>query len=154
MIEINGLFYEVSKYCTACVDANMHVSGDIVIPEYFVFDGKTYGVMCIGSCAFYSCESLTSIILPPSLKRIRSGAFLLCTGLTSITLPESLVHIEAYAFGGCKNLKHIRCEFNKEPIVEYSAFSAGPYHRKIYTKNNYIGMVPFEASERIVNDRS
>lgn len=154
MIEINGLFYEVSKYCTACVAANTHALGNIVIPEYFVFDGKAYGVTYIDSCAFYSCEGLTSIILPPSLKRIRNGAFLQCTGLASIILPESLMRIEPYTFAGCKNLKHIYCEFNEETIVEYSAFCGGPLQRIIYTKNNYIDMVPFEASERIVNGRS
>lgn len=68
---------------------------------------NTNNIINIGSNAFESCSSLTSINLPSSLKSIASYAFRYCSSLTSINLPDSLTSIGDDAFRGCSLLTTI-----------------------------------------------
>jgi hypothetical protein len=58
----------------------------------------------IGSRAFRSTKSLTSLIIPSSVTKIESYAFEE-SGLISITIPNG--SIEEYAFYNCKSLKEV-----------------------------------------------
>lgn len=62
-------------------------------------------VKVIRSSAFYECESLEKVTLPEGLFYIGSGAFNY-TALTSVTLPKSLEVLNR-AFHGCDNLAEI-----------------------------------------------
>ena len=64
------------------------------------------GVANIAEAAFFSCESLTKVTIPSSVKSIGYGSFA-CTGLTSVTIPSSVTNIDELAFGGCVDLKSI-----------------------------------------------
>ncbi len=64
-------------------------------------------VTTIGSSAFDSCTSLTSITIPNSVTSIGDEAFLNCTSLTSITIPNSVTSIGDYAFYNCYSLTSI-----------------------------------------------
>jgi len=97
--------------------------GDVVIPE-------NLGITSIGSNAFSSCVTLTSITIPSSvtslganafsncsalrevgfsegLTRIGQNAFSNCDALTEIGLPESLTQIDSYAFSNCNELTDV-----------------------------------------------
>ena len=81
--------------------------GDVVIPDRFVHNGKTFKVTCIGEGAFsasvqnYELVSLVSSVeLPNSIDTIRSRAFSECVHLTSIDIPNSVKYIGDAAFGG------------------------------------------------------
>jgi hypothetical protein len=89
VVEINRKFYEISKDGTARVSCNTNASGHIVIPEYIIFDRKKYKVTHIEPCAFYWCEGLISIILPPSITTIGNAAFCRCENLVTLTLPDA-----------------------------------------------------------------
>ena len=59
----------------------------------------------IGVYAFYSCEALTGIEMPNSVKYVCRGAFYGCTQLTSVVLPNTLEVIEDYTFYHCDKLQ-------------------------------------------------
>ena len=61
----------------------------------------------IGSYAFMSCRSLTSITIPEDVTRIGSYVFSGCTALTSITIPTSVTSIGDSAFNNCSSLTEI-----------------------------------------------
>ena len=62
------------------------------------------GVTSIGSYAFTSCSSLTSITIPSSVTSIGDDAFGDCTELTDITIPDSVTSIGNSAFASCRQL--------------------------------------------------
>lgn len=61
--------------------------------------------------AFANCKSLTTVILPNTVKEIREGAFY-SSGLTKIQLPESVVNLGKKAFSNCLSLVKITIENN------------------------------------------
>ena len=61
-------------------------------------------VVSIGTLAFTSCNSLTSINIPESVTSIGVYALNSCRSLTSIYIPESVTSIEVGAFAGCTSL--------------------------------------------------
>ncbi len=63
--------------------------GDVVIPD---------GVTEIGSSAFASCGTLTSIVIPEGVTKIGDFAFTGCAKLSSVHLPESLQTVGKFAF--------------------------------------------------------
>ena len=69
-------------------DAYGNYSGDIVIPQSVIIDGKTYTVTTIGYNAFRSCSSLTSVFIPASCTSIRSNPFHGCKSLEEIVVDE------------------------------------------------------------------
>ena len=95
---------------------NFYVNGEIaenlIIPE---------GVTEIAAYAFGGRESLTSITLPTSLRKIGNKAFYGCKGLTSIVIPEGVTEITESTFEGCYNLASITLPKSLRKI-EYGAF--------------------------------
>ena len=74
-------------------------------------------VASIGSYAFNSCTSLTSVTLPNNLTNIGNSAFSGCTGLTNVILPKSVTTIGSYAFNGCSGLKYVNCKPTTPPTI-------------------------------------
>ena len=71
-------------------------AGELTIPS--ILGGCP--VTRIGDNAFASCEGLTGVTIPSSVKRIGKSAFSGCSTLTSVALPEGLKRIESGAFLG------------------------------------------------------
>lgn len=100
-------------------------TGDVIIPEYVTFDGKTYSVTAICSSAFRDCSGLTSVTLPNSITSIGDHAFDGCTGLKKpiynsylfaymcrnnkgeYVIPQGISLISNTAFSGCSGLTSV-----------------------------------------------
>jgi hypothetical protein len=63
-----------------------------------------YATAVIGTSAFDSCENLTSVIIPSSVKTIGNGAFSSCVNLTSVSIPIGVTTIGPMAFQYCSSL--------------------------------------------------
>ena len=81
--------------------------GDVVIPDRFVHNGKTYKVTCIGEGAFKASVQnhelvslVSSVEMPNTIDTIRNWAFSECVHLTSIDIPNSVKYIGDAAFAG------------------------------------------------------
>ena len=94
-----------------------------IIGDFFCFAGKTgsyeipNSVTTIGDYAFLlygNNKSLTSIMIPNSVKSIGKSAFRGCVGLVSVNIPSSVNRIGEGAFFGCVNAI-INCEAASKP---------------------------------------
>ena len=85
-VEIDGIFYNlVSRTKVAEVTSNPNqYTGDVVIPETVTYNGTEYSVTSIGTSAFSSCSSLTSVTIGCGIGTIGSIAFANCQNLTDV----------------------------------------------------------------------
>lgn len=106
-----GLEYELSNDGAqyTVTDIGTCTDADIVIPS--TYEGKP--VTCIGCNAFYSCDGLTSVIIPDSVTIIESWAFTLCGNLENVTIGSGVTEIGIFAFDGCFNLKSVKFKDTK-----------------------------------------
>ena len=78
------------------------VDGDLIIPESIYDPGTqaSYALTYIGRYAFNSCETLKTVDIPRTVKKIEWRAFYHTT--TSVTLHEGLEYLGYMAFSNCK----------------------------------------------------
>lgn len=57
--------------------------------------------------AFAGCSELKTIVIPEGVEQIGTGAFQSCTGLQSIHIPSTVTTIESDVFKNCENLSDI-----------------------------------------------
>lgn len=87
---------------------------------YFLTNARLAGKTNIESNAFFSCYSLTSIILSDNKTNIEGNAFWACYSLTSIILPNGKTKINNYLFDGCRVLTNIVIPESVTNIGAYS----------------------------------
>ena len=101
VVEVDGVYYDISGTTATVTSGDNKYSGDIVIPESITYNNSKYSVTSIGNNAFWGCSGLTSVTIPNSVTSIGDKAFYYCKGLTSVTIPNSVTSIGKSAFYGC-----------------------------------------------------
>ena len=104
VVEVDGIYYDISETTATVTDGDNEYSGDIVIPESITYNGSKYSVTSIGDFAFSYCYGLTSVTIPNSVTSIGDRAFQYCSSLTSVTIPNSVTNIGYGAFYGCTGI--------------------------------------------------
>ena len=100
----NGIYYDIYSTTNKTVevtykDSNYNsYSGNVTIPSTVTYNGTTYSVFRIGSSAFESCSSLTSVTIGNGVTEIDTYAFYECTALTNLIIPNSVTEIGWMAF--------------------------------------------------------
>ncbi len=134
MLSESKFTYNVSNGEATITRCDSTISGDIKIPstlggypvtkiDSYVFRYNTSitsvvlpeSIKSIGYEAFYNCTSLSKINLPENLTYLGSDAFS-STALTSIVIPDSLTDIESSCFKNCRNLKTVTLGKNIKTI--------------------------------------
>jgi len=77
---------------TLAIDRN--VTGQVSIPSQV----KGFDVIAIGDYAFYYCNKLSAVNIPPTIEVIKDKAFAYCLGLENIYIPASVSSIGTEAF--------------------------------------------------------
>ena len=104
----------------------------------------------INAFAFKGCTSLTSITLPSSLKKIRTGAFD-NTGIKSVVIPASVTRVGRLAFG--KGIEEITFEDRTgwNLVVENSNGSA---YKEIIENIDVTNATSNAASTKLLPDKN
>ena len=107
VVEVDGIYYDISGTTATVTSGDNKYLGDIVIPESITFENSKYSVTSIREYAFALCTGLTSVTIPNSVTSIGEGAFNGCSCLTSVTIPNSVTSIGGSAFNGCSGLTSV-----------------------------------------------
>ncbi len=122
-----GLKHEECTLCSATRNENTIIDAIQYEFDYEIIDGTVkitkytgtatevfipsnlegYPVTVIGNYAFYSCDTLRSIVISNSVTSIGNYAFYSCDSLTSMVIPDSVSSIGERIFDSCDNLKEI-----------------------------------------------
>ena len=121
VVEVDGVYYDISGTTATVTSGDNKYSGDIVIPESITYNNSKYSVTSIGNNAFWGCSGLTSVTIPNSVTSIGDKAFYYCRGLTSVTIPNSVTSIGKSAFSFCTGLTSITIP-NSVTSIDESAF--------------------------------
>lgn len=92
--------------------------GEVIIPSKI--DGKNVTVVGYGAFEWLPVD-VTSVVIPNTVKTIRTYAFHDCRALESVTIPNSVTKIEASAFALCPMLQNVTIPASVS-VIENSVF--------------------------------
>ena len=98
-----GNFHYWTNDTGVSVAGGYGISGDLVIPEKVTYNGVEYTVTGIWSSGFRS-SSITSVVIPGTIKTIEKEAFSYCHELKTVTIAEGVPVIGSQMFAYCENL--------------------------------------------------
>ena len=118
-VEQDGYLFEKDgdKYSLFRYDGD---DKELILPESV--NGVPYS---IGTSFLYGNTTVTSVVIPDSIKEIGISAFEGCTALTSVSIGKGVTSIGALAFSGCTSLTDISLGGKLEHFGNY-AFNGVP----------------------------
>jgi hypothetical protein len=93
-----------------------NASGNVVILEKIIINGKEFSVTKIGDYAFCMLNDLIHVSIPSSIRSIGFGAFSGCSKLESIDIKEGLLEIRQESFRDCVSLRSVLLPSGLESI--------------------------------------
>ena len=88
---VDGIYYNITSLespyeveVTYKDDKYMSYTGDVVIPESFMYNNSKYLVTSIGEDAFYNSDGLKSIEIPESIAKVGDYTFEGCDDITKV----------------------------------------------------------------------
>lgn len=106
------------------------LSGDVIVPSYVEYGGKSYPVTIIDREAFYGMK-IKSLELPDTVLEIKDSAFENCDRLRDVRLGNNLKKIGDSAFEWCENLRYMPMPASVRQ-VGYHAL-----HKTVLTDNSW-----------------
>lgn len=89
------------------------ISGKVIIPEKVSNKGVEYTVTQIKDQGFRDCVSLTSVKIPETVNYVGTCGFYHCESLDSLVFPnDDLTFSFWYVMQGCKNLRYVKLPEN------------------------------------------
>ncbi|AGT42789.1 leucine-rich repeat domain-containing protein [Treponema pedis] len=102
---IGDFSYTLSKDETKLMITGYNGSGGLVIIPSEI---EGYPVKWISKFAFKENNSITSVVIPPSIEIVGAQSFYNCDNLTSVFIPSSVSTIGDQAFFGCDSLSVVK----------------------------------------------
>lgn len=99
--------YKITKATSTTPADSAFYTGDIVIPETFVYNGETYTVIATAANAFAQCRNLTSLSLPATCVTIGRNCFKDCESLTVSPIPATAKSVGTGALNGCTRIEEV-----------------------------------------------
>ncbi len=161
LIKAGGLFIVFLSLLTGVVHAQLTytvinnaatITGYIGSPTNIVIPSTTngYSVTSIGSSAFGSKSTLTSVMIPNSVTNIGSSAFF-ATGLTNVTIPNSVTTINDATFDSCHSLANATIPDSITSIGFHAFEYCGLTSVKIPNSVTNIGNSAFYSCQSLTN---
>ncbi|MCM1365337.1 MAG: leucine-rich repeat protein [Faecalibacterium sp.] len=116
--EISPYVYEI----VSAKDKTIKIVGYNGYDKTVKIPSKLNGYTVVGITGFDSCEVLTSVTIPNTVKTIDDYCFASCEKLTGVTIPSSVTLIGSDAFEGCSALTSIAIPKSVKTVSEF-AFS-------------------------------
>ena len=89
------------------------ISGEVIIPEKVSNKGVEYTVTQIKDQGFRDCVSLTNVKIPETVNYVGTCGFYHCESLDSLVFPnDDLTFSFWYVMQGCKNLRYVKLPEN------------------------------------------
>lgn len=117
-----GNFHYWTNDTGVSVAGGYGISGDLVIPEKVTYNGVEYTVTGIWSSGFRS-SSITSVVIPGTIKTIEKEAFSYCHELKTVTIAEGVPVIGSQMFAYCENLVSVNIPKSVTAIGDYAFMS-------------------------------
>lgn len=129
-VKVNNLKFMVNTETRQAKLLPANYSGDVVVPEKFVYDKVEYTVTAFSDRCFSSCTTLTSISIPKTVTELGQLCFEGCYGLMKVTCAATNPPLENDAFVSFSNFD--KCELY---VPETSVYRLAPGWQKF--KNIY-----------------
>ena len=107
-------------------------TGITTIPEKYFSDWESLSsivlppsLTSVNNMAFFHCSALESVVIPEGVERIGASAFSECGALSSVILPETLTQIGSGSFLNCDNLHSLLLPDKLTIIEEYGLAQCG-----------------------------
>ena len=97
-----SFFYSREKGNTAVIAGYNGTAKNLSIPTYLYTDrNEALKVTSIGYKAFYNKFSLTEVVVPDTVSKIKEYAFADCKNLKTVTIKNTDCHIDSSSFENC-----------------------------------------------------